>query len=300
MTVLVGFDGSDGGRDAVALAKVLDGVLGTDVLLVHVLPLDDLLADPYGLLSAEKLPESKDLFRAPLRTLAGLDVDTRSYTGGSPARVIHALAEEEDVELIVVGSPHRGAIGRALIESVGENLLHGSSRPLVVAPRGYAAAEHGEVASIAVAYDGTAEAKLALKHAEALARAAGARLRVLTVAEPAMPVPTGVGYAPALGFDAEALIEEALAAVGPDVQTKSRRLAGRAATALAEACEDGVDLLVAGSRGYGPLGRVFAGSVCAKLICEAPCPVLVAPRPQGRDQDRRQAAGEAREGAGRG
>ncbi len=51
------------------------------------------------------------------------------------------------------------------------------------------------------------------------------------------------------------------------------------ARAIADmALEKGVDLIVVGSRGYGPLGRVFAGSVTSSLICRSPCPVIVLPR----------------------
>lgn len=284
MKILVGFDGSEGAHDAVALAKLFNRFAPGGILLVNVLPLDDLLAEPYRLLSSERLPPSQDVFRVPLRSLAGIAVETRSFTGGSPARVIHALAEEEDIELILVGSPHRGAVGRALIGSVAENLLHGSSRPLVVAPRGYGSAGHQAMALIAVAYDGSAEAKLALKHAEALAAISGAKLRILSALAPAVPMPDRFASAPMIGFDRGALIEEALGSVETEIEIDSRPLAGPPASALAEACEDGVDLLVAGSRRYGPLGRVFIGSVCAKLIHEAPCPVLVVPRPGAGDR----------------
>jgi nucleotide-binding universal stress UspA family protein len=41
----------------------------------------------------------------------------------------------------------------------------------------------------------------------------------------------------------------------------------------------GVDLLVLGSRGFGPVMRLLIGSVSSRVIREAPCPVLVVPRP---------------------
>ncbi|HWJ50911.1 MAG TPA: universal stress protein [Solirubrobacteraceae bacterium] len=39
-----------------------------------------------------------------------------------------------------------------------------------------------------------------------------------------------------------------------------------------------VDLLVVGSRGYGPIGRLVHGSTSQRLVRLARCPVLVLPR----------------------
>ena len=41
----------------------------------------------------------------------------------------------------------------------------------------------------------------------------------------------------------------------------------------------GFDLLVCGSRGYGPLHSVLVGGVSHALVNHAACPVLVLPRP---------------------
>jgi nucleotide-binding universal stress UspA family protein len=46
---------------------------------------------------------------------------------------------------------------------------------------------------------------------------------------------------------------------------------------LADQAAD-ADLLVTGSRGYGPLRRVLIGSVSTPLMHSAPCPVMVVPR----------------------
>jgi hypothetical protein len=52
---------------------------------------------------------------------------------------------------------------------------------------------------------------------------------------------------------------------------------GEASEALA-LYSDTVDLLIVGSRGYGPLGRLFHGSTSHVLARRAGCPLLVLPR----------------------
>jgi len=57
-------------------------------------------------------------------------------------------------------------------------------------------------------------------------------------------------------------------------------LEGDPAQAIADAAEaDGVDLVVCGSRGYGPVRRVLAGSTSRRLLGAARQPVIVVPRP---------------------
>ena len=55
-------------------------------------------------------------------------------------------------------------------------------------------------------------------------------------------------------------------------------LSGLPAHELLEELDKGVDLMVIGSRGYGPLGRALAGSVSIDVIRQAPCPVVLVPR----------------------
>lgn len=277
MRVLVGFDGSDGGRDALELTRVLASAIGADVLVVTVIPYGQLPVPP-ALLQEEDVPEAEPLLAEARERLAGLGVETRAFGGGTPAGVLTVVAEDEDFDLLVVGSPHRGPIGRALIGSVADSLLPGAPCAVVVAPRGYAAESHDPLRLIAVAYDGTPEAKAALHRAEAIARPLNARIRVLTVVAP--PVAVGVaGYVPPEPPDPEKIVEEAMRSIDPKLSAESEVLRGPPARTLAEACEDGVDLIVAGSRDYGPLMRVLLGSVSSRLIHETPCPVLVVPRP---------------------
>ena len=278
--VLVGVDGRDGGRDALALARVLASPVEAKVLAVSVIPYGPFpvgfvpLEDQSAQDAAPSLEEARD-------ALAGLEVEARAFGGGSPAWVMSDYAERGEVDLIVVGSPHRGTLGRVFLGSVASSLLHGAACPVAVAPRGYAKQDHDlPIRLIAVAYDGTRESKIALRRAEALALALGASLRLLTVERPprAPAVPGAAGYVPAVPPEPEKVLSHGMAAVGPKLHVEGQRLDGQPAATLAAACEDDVDLLVVGSRGYGPALRVILGSVSTELIRTAPCPVLVTPR----------------------
>ncbi|MGN6254903.1 MAG: universal stress protein [Solirubrobacterales bacterium] len=279
MVLLVGYDGSEGGRDALELTRVVAEASDANVLLVTVLPYGP-LPIPYEILDEEEAEQTEPLFKEAKEQLGGVEVESRAFGGGSPAGVINDLAEREKVETIVVGSPHRGPVGRTLIGSVADGLLHGAPCEVMVAPRGYAAEEHGAFRTIAVAYDDTPESKLALERAEEIALACRATIVIYTVSAPPAVVPGAVGYTPAIGPEAGAIVTRVVKKVDGQLAATGRALNGVPAAAIIEACEEGgADLLVAGSRGYGPVTRVLLGSVSTQLAHKAPCPVLVVPRP---------------------
>ena len=71
---------------------------------------------------------------------------------------------------------------------------------------------------------------------------------------------------------------DALVADLPDgVAATTERLTGDPAELLAEYSKH-VDLLVVGSRGYGPLRAVLAGGVGGRVLRTAHCPVIIVPR----------------------
>jgi nucleotide-binding universal stress UspA family protein len=281
MRLLVGYDGSDGGRDALELARTIAVPGGASVLVVAVIPYGPLPVDFRELenLESDTAAEAEPLLEEARQRLLGLEVETRGFGGGSPAEVMTDLAEREEIDLIVVGSPHRGAVGRALIGSVAESLLHGAPCAAVVAPKGYATETHDPFRQVAVAYDGTPEAKAALRRAEAMAKQTDATIQIFTVVAPPVAMPGVVGYTPVDPPEPDRILNEAINSVDSGLATTGRRLDGSPAPTLAGACEDGIDLLVAGSRRYGPVMRVLLGSVSTQLVREAPCPVLVVPRP---------------------
>ncbi len=277
MRLLVAVDDRDGGRDALELARVLGSGGDAGALVVRVLNTGPLPLD-YALLSEE---ETEPLLAATREKLAGVAVEARAYVGGSPAGILTTLAERDDFDAIVVGSPHRGALGQVLIGSVANSLLNGAPTDVAIAPHGYAKVAHDAPRTIAVGYDGGPEAGLALRRAEALARSSGAGIEILTAVRPpraAASMAPGV-YAPQFPLEPDKVIEAGLRSVDPALAANATRLDGDPATELAAACEEGIDLLVVGSRGYGPVTRVLLGSVARQVAQTVPCPVLVARRP---------------------
>jgi nucleotide-binding universal stress UspA family protein len=79
--------------------------------------------------------------------------------------------------------------------------------------------------------------------------------------------------------DLETVLDEASRAVPHGATGETDVLHGRPADAILDMAADfGPDLIVAGSRGHGPIATMLLGSVSAELVDRAPCPVLVARR----------------------
>jgi nucleotide-binding universal stress UspA family protein len=284
--ILVGYDGSPHSGDAFALARVLAEATGAEIVLGRVVPWEPLS------LTAVPLPELRQRFEAQERQaveeLAQLarreGVAPEVAPGGSPAEGLHDLAGELDPELVVVGSSHRGTIGQVFAGNVALRLLNGLDRPLAVAPAGYANRQH-RLGTIGVGFDGSPESRVALETAGRLARTADADVEVIGVA---VPVAALTPHPWAFGWEAGALredldermrgrVESAAGSLPQGVRHSEQVHTGAAADVLLGAT-DYLDLLVVGSRGYGPARRVLLGSVSGRLVREACCPVLVTPR----------------------
>jgi nucleotide-binding universal stress UspA family protein len=286
--IVIGFDGTDSGEDAIALGLVLARATRT-VPLVAVVHLQEY---PIGVgrVDAEWVAymheQAEQLLGRAQRLVGGeAGAEFREVAAPSESRGLHDLAEQEQAELVVVGSSRRGPIGRTYPGSTGDRLLHGSASPVAVAPRGLRDSPPERLGWIAVAYLDTPEAGHALDVAVDLAERVGAQLRLVTV----MPRPAEL-FMPVVGRDAEAAfmastrelfqggLDAALDRVGDRVEASAELLEGDVVDALATLDRRDADLLVCGSRGYGPLRRVLLGGVSSRLLRRAALPLLVVPR----------------------
>jgi nucleotide-binding universal stress UspA family protein len=202
---------------------------------------------------------------------------------GSPSDTLQALAERGDADLIVLGSTHKAHVGSVAPGSVAEHLLHGAKCRLAIAPKGYSEEDHTEdrLRVAAVGFDGMAEAYAALQEAARLGAKFGGSLRVVGVDTPAPAVASGAASqaGAAAGPDFQTRLHDAVADLPSELRALPVYVRGDPVEKLLEAAEMGVDLLVLGSRGFGPVMRLLIGSVSSRVIREAPCPVLVVPRP---------------------
>jgi nucleotide-binding universal stress UspA family protein len=137
---------------------------------------------------------------------------------------------------------------------------------------------------IAVGFDGTPGARAALEEASELARRSGAAMRVISVSSPAPPTlgpASTAGTAPAgrdISGDLQQTLHDAIAELPPELRALPVHERGDPSSELLEQAEEGVDLLVLGSHGFGPVMRLMLGSVAARVIRRAQCPVLVVPQ----------------------
>jgi nucleotide-binding universal stress UspA family protein len=214
--------------------------------------------------------------------LAARVVICRAPADASPSHVLHKRAEETGAALIVLGATHHGKGLRRALDSTSQHVLDGAPCPVAVAPEGFARQHARELCQIGVGYDGKPESRRALELAATLARATGARLRLVHAVDetfavaPPLDASTYTEMARAAREAARAGLDDALERLG-DVRAEGAVREGDARAVLVEDSA-GDDLLVVGSRGRGPIRRVLLGSVSAHVLHEAACPVVVVPR----------------------
>jgi nucleotide-binding universal stress UspA family protein len=274
--VFIGVDGTANGRDAIALAGVL-AEPGARITLAHVHAgpqwasratnhllrgfYDGLREDSLRLLEAE-------------REATGIDADLIS-AAGAVGRSLHTLAEEHAADLLVVGSSTLGRLGRAVIGDHTRAALNGAPCAVAIAPRGFAG-DDAELETVGVGYDFNDESHAAL----AVARDVAARHRAHVSARHVVAQPIGA-YASPMPSDWGEILEEERQRVADRLHTLEDVDASATYGAPFEelaAFGDHVDLLVVGSRSYGPLKRVVFGSTSSHLTSHARCALLVIPR----------------------
>lgn len=278
--ILVGVDEGPASADALALAEALCEATDAELVVASVRPYwpEPIPPGDYG----RVVSEEEDKLRGAVKTLVRRrPFQTRVIAGGGAGTGLHEIAVSEQADLIVIASTHRGPVGRVLPGSVGERVLDGAPCPVAIAPRGYGADQiegRRELRRIVVGYDGSRESAAALQVAAAIATDAGATIVLVGVVEMRFDL---AGFPRAADPEEVTRVERTLgrarASLSPNLTVEKAEVHGVASDVITALAHD-ADLLAIGSRGsYGPLRRLFLGSVAAKVARTAPCATLIVP-----------------------
>lgn len=288
-SILVAYDSSSFAKQALRTALSLSSLFGAklhivNIDLVHGAPLVDpsspvVESDELEATVLRENMEIEDLFEGQKITYAmGRDV--------SPAPSILAYASDQDVDLIVVGTHGRNAIGRLFLGSVAEEIVRYSACPVLTVrdnPASYLQLEQTD--RIIVPIDFSKHAMHALAHAKHLAKIARAQIELVHVIQPPnYPLFRDPVLGPIYRYptDIDQLAKKHLAQFyertpGPIVKATFHVRFGHPAQEIVEIAgeSEAKKLIVMSTHGASGLNRFFLGSVASKTIRKTPYPVFI-------------------------
>ena len=144
-SIVCGVDGSPGSQAALEVAVQLADRLRSTLILAHVGEPSYVAyaaAYPFGGTAgptavaeeAESEEEDSERLLQRVAVAAGLPDAERRVAIGHPAEQLAELADEEDAELVVVGSRGRGALKSAFLGSVSYSLVGIAGCPVLIVP----------------------------------------------------------------------------------------------------------------------------------------------------------------------
>lgn len=264
--MIVAFDGTDAGRDGLVLSMGLAKAFGSHVAVVYVYDEELSSASPKA---AAELREHADAVLDSARGQASqaLAVEFRALPSSSVAHGLHGLAVSDRADLIVLGSRRLGPWTKEAMGAVSESVMRAAPCAVAVAPRGYRDAGGFVPQSIGVGWIPTDEGEHALEVACRIAAATGGSVALVTTTSAVRTVDD-------LGSRAKRAASEVVAGFGAEVPFAIHAEVGKAAEELIERSGT-MDLIVLGSRGYGPPRTMLLGSVSSHVVPEARCPTMI-------------------------
>ncbi|AXC13048.1 Universal stress protein family [Acidisarcina polymorpha] len=273
--ILVPIDFSDISERALDYAKGIARYYGSKIFLAHVdrpinpvAPAEGIWIDEAA--EQQRVEEMLEEYGAELRS-EGLRAQSISLCG-TVREQIPALASNERVDLIVLGTHGRRGVERVLFGSESEAVLRNTKCPVLIV--GPAAPSAGETAwhpkDIICASDLDPASTASAAYAFLLARAYKSRFTLLYVEESEKK--NGAGVEP---------FKKALKAFLPEAQEATGALfietaKGSVSSAIVNLAKDQhSDLIVMGAHDGSAAGTHFWPRVTAKVFAEAPCPVMV-------------------------
>ncbi|MGP3916095.1 universal stress protein [Nonomuraea sp. 10N515B] len=281
--VLAGYTPGLRGQDGLALAMLLTGQAHAHLTVAIIQPPARAVPGPAR---AEQsawrayLKEQAEATLTQARELAGPEADYWIHTHRGSGRGLVELARKRDADVVVIGSAGGGGRSRISVGSTADQLLHSSSVPVLLAPRGYGDKPPAAVDRITVAYRRSPGCDAALRDAAVVAVRLGVPLRLVTLV---------IRKTRRARIEEEMLAglrEQATADLGAAAQGQPEQLSvevelleGRNVTqALAATSWLPGEMIICASSDTGPLRRVFLGDTSLKIVRASTCPVMMLPR----------------------
>lgn len=292
MSVVVGYTPGKGGRGSLDLGLQLAHALDEPMAVVTVVPRQwstpsmARVDAEYGEYARQVGAEAERQAREYLTdTSVKVDVTYRSATGRSVASALIDAVGQLDGTLLVLGSSTDGQVGRVVVGSTADKLLHASPVPLAISPREFRSLAAEGVTKVTCAFSDSKSSVAVVGRVHALAEQFGVPLRVASFG-----VRGATMYPPLGGITAEDSVLDSWSSEAEEAQRRLvaggvipesvERVIGTGSTwsdTMASIPWQSGEVLAIGSSSIGPLARVFLGSRATKLIRHAPVPVIVLP-----------------------
>ena len=272
-TILVSLDGSQLAERALPAAAWLAGVTGARVRLVHVIDDERVGDDPAELKTAT---ERFAAYASSLATTNGLPDTATEVLTGDPAGML--LQASGGAEYFVMATHGRGGFRAAIVGSVADKVVRGTSVPVLLVPGNDRFTPPSAARPFVVGLDGSPEAERGLALARTLAAKTGADLTLVRAFH--IPPPAGVEfsyYPPDVLTSLQEAAEEYIRGIAQAGESE-RLVQGDAATAILETAKElDAGLVVLTSGGKGLARRLAFGSVTDRVLHAITGPLLVVP-----------------------
>ncbi len=293
--IAVGVDFSATSHAALEQSLFMARFAEAELHIVHVInvfgsdPLVEVLRSAVNEEEVEKrlIEESDELMRQFVDDVDFGEVRTRFIHTRAPnvAEALIDYVNEQNVDLLAVGSHGRGALQRLFLGSVATRLMQRSTHPLLIVKSSKAESIRDPIDRILVPIDLSEISRSALREARAIASAYHAHMDILHVVEPySLPVSlTGIkkirDLVPTILTDVENELRDLVASIeGSYVPHRIHVAEGSVVEAVqAASAQFNSDLIVMAKRHVTPLERVAFGSTIEKVTRTAEVPVYVVP-----------------------
>jgi nucleotide-binding universal stress UspA family protein len=277
--ILFPTDFSDGAARAFPQAAHLADWHDAELHIVHVAgPQDE---------TDTALPVSLDTLRDWLGQPSGefsldaLSIVQNQVESDAPPERLVAYAEDQDIDLVVMGTHGRRGVQRMLLGSVTEEVVRKAPCPVLTVRTDAEDAPKQAIRRILVPVDFSEASEIAVQHAKEIAQTYGAEIDLLHVVEEVV-YPSAYGVEPPYvpSQDVVTRVEKALGSmaredIGYEHVQISARIGYAPLTILDHVESNDIDLIVLATHGRTGLDRMLLGSVAERVIRRAPTPVFI-------------------------